>query len=387
MALCIAMMAALLWMPALLGALSQGFGLGTSELSKLASAELVGFLLATLFTSSKTVPDLKRWLLIGCSVLIAANVVLLLFAPRAPFLELRLGAGLGSGVGFGYALKVCALSERPTRSFGILTGSMSIMMIVGFQAIANLISIQTTIGGAVDPDGVKTVARTVFGIYAALAAVAAIVYLTNVPPAPATSSPQSAAQRARGLPEPLVLLALLAIVLSFIGQGSVWAFLQTLGVSHGFSIGGVANAMSAFAIIGVVGSFAAAALPPRTPRWFAIGVTLLVLCGGLYALYAPRSLGWYVVGCGIGGFYWNFALPLILGLLARIDHTGRGSVIGGTMSSAGSAIGPLLAGLLIQGANYQPVGWMAGTLCFAGLACVYLVERRSRAATAAIPTS
>lgn len=74
----------------------------------------------------------------------------------------------------------------------------------------------------------------------------------------------------------------------------------------------------------------------------------------------------------------------MLGILARIDQTGRGSVLGGTMSSAGSALGPLLAGVLIRGSNYQPVGWLAGMLCAAGVVCVMLVENRS-ASVAVVP--
>ena len=83
-------------------------------------------------------------------------------------------------------------------------------------------------------------------------------------------------------------------------------------------------------------------------------------------------------GCAVGGFYWNFLLPLVLGLLAQVDASGRGSVLGGTMSSLGAAIGPLLAGLLIQGTNYQPVGWMAAGLSLAGLICVFVVEQRAK---------
>ena len=111
-----------------------------------------------------------------------------------------------------------------------------------------------------------------------------------------------------------------------------------------------------------------------------LGIALIVLWCGLYALYAPRSLTWYVVGCAMGGGYWNFFISVLLGLLARIDHTGRGSVLGGTISSAGAATGSLLAGMLIVANNYQPVGWMTFTLCTIGFLCAWYVERRSSSA-------
>jgi len=85
---------------------------------------------------------------------------------------------------------------------------------------------------------------------------------------------------------------------------------------------------------------------------------------------------WFVFGCATVGFYWNFSLPLKLGLLARLDATGRGSVWGGSISSAGSAIGPLLAGALISSGGYDIVGWMAIVFCVTSLFCVWLIERR-----------
>jgi predicted MFS family arabinose efflux permease len=129
--------------------------------------------------------------------------------------------------------------------------------------------------------------------------------------------------------------------------------------------------------LGIVGSLSAAALPGVVSRTAAIGIALFFLWIGLYALYEPASLMWYLGGCAIGGFYWNFALSLMLGLVARIDRSGQGSVLGGTMSSVGSTFGPLFAGLLIRGTEYQLVGWMVGVLCTAGLACVSVVERHS----------
>ena len=380
MMLCIVNMAALLWIPALLGALAQGFGLATSDLSKLASAELVGFLLGTMFTSSKSIAELKRWMFAGFALVIAANLVLAMFAGQVPFIIMRPLAGLGGGIAFGYALKICTGSKSPTQNFGILTGCMSAMMIVGFQLIAYLINTQATVAGVVNPESVKTVVKIVFAVYAGFAVLAAFLYVTNQPPIAPQTAEQAALPKPSGFPEPIVIIGLAAILISFMGQGSIWAFLQTLGIAHGFSVGGVANAMSAWAILGVIGSFSVGLLPARVPRWVGIGVMTVTLYVGIYALYAPQDISWYVFGCAVGGFYWNFMLPLVLGLLAQVDATGRGSVLGGTMSSLGAAIGPLLAGMLIQGTNYQPVGWMAAGLSLAGLICVFIVEQRGKKA-------
>jgi len=332
MAIGLIMMVALLWMPSILGALARGYALDAAAISRLASVELAGFLSGSLFTSNKTIADLRKWVLIACALVCGANLLAL----------------------------------------GIFTGAMSLVMIVGFQGVAYLIDSRAAGGADVPSQIFQGVVHTVFAFYACLAAAAASILLF-------TRRPDNAPGRAldlqpRGWPAPLVLLGLSAIAFAFVGQGGVWTFLQTLGVSHGFTVSGVADAMSVFALMGVLGSFSAAAAPQRVPRTAAIAVASLLLCGGLYALYSPRSLAWYVAGCAVGGFYWNFILPLILGLLARIDESGRASVLGGTMSSIGAALGPLLAGQLIRGEDYKPVGWMVGALCLASLLCVGYVE-------------
>lgn len=378
--ICIMNAAALLWMPSLLGALAQGYGLVPRELSYLAFGELGGFLLGTLFTSSMTIRGLQRWVVASCALLITVNVVLLLFAPAVPFVALRPVAGFAAGIGFGYGLKLCTASLRPTRNFGFLTAFMSFGMIIGFQLTAHLVEWFATVGGKTDAAAIRNVSKMIFGVYAALAACAALVLLAN---RPAEASSSSHPRTLTGRLDWSARTCLVAIMISFVGQGAVWAFLQTLGISHGFTVSDVANAMSVFAVMGIAGSLSAAALPTTVSRGLALSVALVFLWIGLYALYSPPALSWYIAGCAVGGYYWNFALSLMLGLLARVDSTGRGSVLGGTMSSAGGAVGPLLAGLLIQGSNYRSVGWMTAVLCTAGVACVWFVEQQNRRAPTA----
>jgi predicted MFS family arabinose efflux permease len=181
-----------------------------------------------------------------------------------------------------------------------------------------------------------------------------------------------------------VLLGLGAVVLSFLAQGSIWAFLERLGVAHGFALPAVTNAMSVFAIVGIIGSLGAAALPARMSRALALILALVVLLPGLFFLYAPLPLAAFTLGCAIAGFYWNFTLSLQLGILAGIDPSGRGAVLGGMVSGIGSGLGPLLAGLLVVGTNFQRVGWFASALVIAGVACILVVSRGAASAARAL---
>jgi predicted MFS family arabinose efflux permease len=134
-----------------------------------------------------------------------------------------------------------------------------------------------------------------------------------------------------------------------------------------------------FAIAGIGGSLGAAALPARVPRSLALLAALCVLVPGLFLLYVPPSLAGFVFGCAAGGFYWNFTLSLQLGILSKADPSGRGAVLGGMVSGVGSALGPMLAGLLVQGSNFRPVGWLAAALVLAATACILIVNRPTTA--------
>jgi hypothetical protein len=60
MTICVAMMAALLWMPALFGVLSQRFALSSLQLSHLAFTELFGFLAGTVLAIIQTYSESMR---------------------------------------------------------------------------------------------------------------------------------------------------------------------------------------------------------------------------------------------------------------------------------------------------------------------------------------
>jgi hypothetical protein len=288
-AVCLLFLTPLLRMPAMLGVLLQGYGLGTRDVSGLAFIELVGALIGTLYSSGKAIPQFRRWMTIASVLVVAANGWFIL-GFHQPSLAARLIAGVGEGVGYGYGLKVCTASARPTCNFGILTGLMSALMIAGFQLTAGLLGYHVARGFA-QPAAAMATAKWIFGIYAAAAAATLLVYSTHRPPS--AESQASGTSGGRRFPVPLVLIGLIAIGLAFMGDGAVWALLQTLGVSHGFTVAGVANAMFAFAIAGMLGSFTMSAVPRQVPSWLIASAALLALWCGLYALYAPRSQAWY----------------------------------------------------------------------------------------------
>jgi hypothetical protein len=370
---CLMMMVSVLWFPSQLGALAQAFGFEPRMLGLLGSAEIGGFLFGTAAGSIPSLTRMRLWVIAGGFLAIAANIALIVYMPALPLLAVRPFASFGAGLAFAYALSLCSRAANPTRSFGIFTGLMSVGMVVGFQLIGQLLQHWSNSDAMVNAQGATHVVRMLFASYVVLSVGAILVYAFNAPtiaplPSPSPADANSTASWA-------VFVVLGAIGLSFVAQGSVFAFLQTMGVSRGFPVAGVANAMSAWPVFGVVGAFGAGAIPERVSRWILVGLASLVMLGGYIALYASSSLMWYAVGCAIGGVYWNFVLPFMLGLMARIDPSGRGAVWGGSLTSAGSMTGASVAGMLVIGTQYTTVAWVSCALMLTGFFAFAWIER------------
>jgi len=162
------------------------------------------------------------------------------------------------------------------------------MMIVGFQAIAYALDAREHALGS-SLEAAKSISGGVFAAYILFSGAAWLLYVTNRPSEVVVGEQRGmggetlspATQRSE------LTIGLFAIGMSFVAQGSVWAFMQTLGVTHGFSLVAVANAMTVYATFGVVGSFSSASLPQVVKRWIAIGGALALLAVGLYGYTVP----------------------------------------------------------------------------------------------------
>jgi predicted MFS family arabinose efflux permease len=364
------MMVSLTWLPAMVGRLTEGYGLTNAEVGRLAFAELGGLLCGTLASSGKDLRSLRRWVLIALLALIVANIISAWVGGAGPLLLLRPIAGFATGVGFAFALMLASLSSRPTRCFGILSAGFSVVTIIGFQIFGALRHAHGSSGG--EPFTARHDATGIFILYAALGCVALVLLITGLRNVDARVSPVTPIGSRRPLPAK-AFVALLAVALSFLGFGGVWAFLQIVAQTNGLSATVIANATSSYAVMGIVGSAAASFLPERAPRWWAALGTLPILFCGLYEMYGVGSPSGYFVGCALLGIYWNFNLPNFLGQLASIDASGTAAILGGTMSNGGTAFGSLLAGMIVHGTHYSQIGWTAAALCVASFGCLFLV--------------
>jgi hypothetical protein len=355
---------AVLTVPAFVAVLGKYYGMSSAELGTLASAEWFACITGTYLTKNKSIKELTRWVPWACALAIGANVAGIALVSHVPLILFHPLSTFGAGVAYGYVLKVFHASGKQERSYGTFLAALYLSELIIFQLINYLTAKYTT--------------AAVFYVYAVLALVALFVSLATRASLTNVASPE-AVLPGGGRRKPLgmaILCSVAALGVSYAAFGMMWPFVQLMGATRGFSALEVTNGTSAYAITGILGGVASAALPLRVNRAAVLIVALSALLSSIYLLYAGASYTWFFVGCLIFGFYWTFYCTLHVGIIARGDDTGRAIVLCGVSPSIGAIFGSFVGGHLIQGTNYLPPACVGAALAVIGIACTLVTMAR-----------
>jgi MFS family permease len=157
------------------------------------------------------------------------------------------------------------------------------------------------------------------------------------------------------LPKPIALLRHPALLLFYIALGGIWTFAGALGTDRGIAPATLSHILSGATLAGVFGAVLAAAAPRNIDLRPPVvgGFSLLTVGGGL--LLALGSHPAFVAGMIAIKFAWSFALPFAVMLIGRLDRDGRLFAEMTVVVGIGLAVGPLLAGYLVESLGYR---WM-----------------------------
>ena len=179
----------------------------------------------------------------------------------------------------------------------------------------------------------------------------------------------SAARTARSGPAASLarkLCAVLAVLTFYISLSAVWTFIGGIAAGAGLSPAHSGQVLAVATLLGIVGAGAAALIGARFGggRLIVLGYALLLASVAL--LTGQPLLLRFALAALLFKFTWTFVLPFILARVAGLDNDGKlmngiNLVIGG-----GMAIGPTLAGSLIESSG----GFNA--LLFGALGCALL---------------
>jgi predicted MFS family arabinose efflux permease len=274
-------------------------------------------------------------------------------------------AGAGTGGGLSFAHGAIGRTSNPHRLFATGHLALALFAVLFLGAAPQIIAHN---GGS-----------SLFVIFAALAGSAALITALRFPrnsadSGAATSQRNTQQDTSRPRLPAGCWTAIAGIVFMAVNQALVFSFVERIGIAHGFGNDKVNGVLIAVGLVNLLPPVLAALLQKRLDaRTVAIGGPI---AQAILALMISRSSDFapFAVATSLWVFAMIFTHTFLFGLLARIDSTGRAVAATPAMLMAGSAVGPILGGVLIVHFGFGAIG-IAATIISA-LSLVFLGRLR-----------
>jgi len=148
------------------------------------------------------------------------------------------------------------------------------------------------------------------------------------------------------------------IMLMALNQAMVFSFIERIGSDRGYDAGLVQGMLITGGVLAIVASISAVFFEKRMPP---VGVAIV---GATFQAIMAMAICWsgdfgympFVLGGALFPFIIIFTHTFVFGLLANIEPTGRANAATPAMIMTGSALGPLLGGVLTQFYGYEAIG-------------------------------
>ncbi|MGE0542173.1 MAG: MFS transporter [Dehalococcoidia bacterium] len=310
--------------------------------------------------------DRGRVVAIGVGLLLICNLLAGSVAGFAAVAALRIVAGLGAGLVLAVAGAALVAAADPDRLYAQAALGITLVMTAVIYVVAGL--------------------KQSFGYAGLMAAFAALVLVCAIPAI--RILPRAHAEIPRehaglGGVWGAGLLGVIAMLLFSILEGGIWNFAERAALRAGLDGDQIGRLLAASMFSGVVGAAVPVLFGHRMGReWPILLGTALIGCCGWFT-YAPPSSLHLVIGIAFFNLGYFLVIPFLFGGCAELDATGRLAATVAGVQVLGGALGPVFAGLVIDGFGYTALAnaslllaALTG-LCGTGMA---LAVRRTRRA-------
>lgn len=149
----------------------------------------------------------------------------------------------------------------------------------------------------------------------------------------------------------LSAMGLFSISVYFLGQTSIWAFIERIGNSKGFSADSIGTISAAVLILCALGAWAANVTALRLGKFVPILIGIAGFLTAIAILYFSSSKIAYFFAFLLYASAWNYVLPYQLLMVSQDQkHSVFASVIP-AFQSIGASAGPAIVGSLVVGKN------------------------------------
>jgi predicted MFS family arabinose efflux permease len=324
-----------LLMPIHVGVLQSTLQLNESSLGLLAASDLIGIALASLLAPLWI--NRLPWRMIstvGLAGLVICNLVALVVTEPGQLFTLRLLAGLLTGVVASVVMGILAHSRSPDRVM-----AAALFCQVFYQSIAFLLM----------PGWIEARGLPAFLIPVVLLQLVALVGVLRFPLQPIIEIPETTnvgqPSRVRSMPAILLLVGMAAF---FVGQTSLWAFVELIGNNMGMGNVEVGYALAVSTFISLIGPAWGALTDTRFGRLRPLLVAGIAQIIALSLMDAASSVWLYAGVLSLFQIFWNMAVGFQYGALVDADHSNRFVVMVPAAQCLGIALGPMLGGIALE---------------------------------------
>ena len=349
-----------LGMPVIMGAFVEQLGYSERQIGWFSSVEFGAVGLASIAASTLISRFNRRSILFFGLAATAVGSCLSLFVIEnfSLILWTRLLAGFGGGLCYAVGLAILAGSRYTARTFSILIFAQGLTSSLELLALPPLVA----------QWGVKSV----FLLFICLA----ILGFGLVRWVPAHLSEQEDKLDGSSHERGSVLAAaccLLSVFLFCVMVGTIWTFIERVGVSLGQSAEFVGTFLSIANLLNLVGCFVAYWIAKRLGISLPLLVSLGLMTGAMFLMGFKLSLNSYLVGTSIFFLCWALTDIYQTSAVSNLDHSGRITALIPAAQSVGITSGPALTALFFgEQADYSLLLMFSGS-CMAATMAVYSV--------------
>ena len=257
--------------------------------------------------------------------------------------QILAGLRILSGIGAGGGLAVCgALLGRmndPERAMGIIL-VLNTLLMVAVLGIMGYTLEQWPLANA----------SAIFAILAAVALPIAWI-IPSLPLNVYRPSDWTGQEKDHHL-----ILGSIAVGLLFLlclMEGSVYSFSERVGKHIGLSNDSVSAILATAQFAGLMGAALAACIGARIPSIYPIGAGGLMTGFGGMMVYITSSPNLFPVYMAVFSLGFFIVFPYLLGACARLDADGRWAARANGVNLYGAALGPVIAGTIIEMGGYR----------------------------------
>lgn len=346
--------AVLMTAPALAAQLAAQWQLAPAQIGDLFSCELGAMSLATLpaWWWLRRV-DWRRAALAAGLLFVAANLASAFASGYSALLALRFVSALAGGSLMILCMSSAASTANPGRTYGLWVMGQLVIGAVGLAVLPGLFA-----------------AHGIAAAYLLLAGLMGLCLpLTRCLPAAGrdvarTTSEPGSGQRLRAG------LGILAVLAFYVALSAVWTFIGGIAGQAGLSAGESGDILAVATLLG--------------ERWGRAPLLLagyLMMLGAILLLLDQPQLARFAAAALLFKFTWTFVLPYILASLAALDPSGRLMNATNLVIGGGLALGPAIAGRLLEASGGAFHGVLLGAAaCTAlSLGLILAINRRQPA--------